>query len=287
MIRRPPRSTLFPYTTLFRSRLGPRGGPLPVPRLPAPEGRRTPPPARPRGGERVDDGAVRGAAARGGPAGRPRGGVRAGAPRRRGARDDEGVRGDAQRDPGRARGLLRPSPGARRGDGRGRGRRPARARGAAPRSRGARPRPARAGDDPQGRRRPPRGRDGDHSEHRLPVGERIVRRDIVMVVTALSAVSYRPASQADSRPLIADRASSLTIGRLHYDGGGDWYANPSSLPNLLTALRERTALQVAERERVVTLAGAELWDVPYIYMTGHGNVRFSDEELKILRRYLE
>src|SRR2546425_9529715 len=68
MIRRPPRSTLFPYTTLFRSRLGPRGGPLPVPRLPAPEGRRAPPPARPRGGERVDDGAVRGAAARGGPA---------------------------------------------------------------------------------------------------------------------------------------------------------------------------------------------------------------------------
>ena len=82
-------------------------------------------------------------------------------------------------------------------------------------------------------------------------------------------------------------AASLTIGRLHYDGGGDWYANPSSLPNLLTALRERTALQVAERERVVTLAGPELWDVPYIYMTGHGNVRFSDEELKILRRYLE
>src|SRR2546426_3561702 len=81
--------------------------------------------------------------------------------------------------------------------------------------------------------------------------------------------------------------ASLTIGRLHYDGGGDWYANPSSLPNLLTALRERTALQVAERERVVTLAGPELWDVPYIYMTGHGNVRFSDEELKILRRYLE
>ena len=45
--------------------------------------------------------------------------------------------------------------------------------------------------------------------------------------------------------------ASLTIGRLHYDGGGDWYANPSSLPNLLTALRERTTLPVAEREPVI------------------------------------
>src|SRR3989441_11867222 len=82
-------------------------------------------------------------------------------------------------------------------------------------------------------------------------------------------------------------AASLTIGRLHYDGGGDWYANPSSLPNLLTALRERTTLPVADRERVVTLTGPELWDVPYLYMTGHGNVHFSDVEIRNLRRYLE
>src|SRR5256885_15729596 len=81
--------------------------------------------------------------------------------------------------------------------------------------------------------------------------------------------------------------ASLTIGRLHYDGGGDWYANPSSLPNLLSALRDRTTLPVADRERVVTLSGPELWDVPYIYMTGHGNVHFSDVELQNLRRYLE
>jgi hypothetical protein len=79
----------------------------------------------------------------------------------------------------------------------------------------------------------------------------------------------------------------LTIGRLHYDGGGDWYANPSSLPNLLRAIRERTGLDVADRERVVTLGGPELWDVPYLYMTGHGNVRFSDDDLRTLRRYLE
>lgn len=84
-----------------------------------------------------------------------------------------------------------------------------------------------------------------------------------------------------------EAAAQLTIGRLHYDGGGDWYANPSSLPNLLTELRERTALQVADREQVVTLGSPELWDIPYLYMTGHGNLLFTDREVGILRRYLE
>src|SRR5207249_4484709 len=53
------------------------------------------------------------------------------------------------------------------------------------------------------------------------------------------------------------------------------------------AIRQRTGLAVGERERVVTLTSPDLWDIPYLYMTGHGNVRFSDEEVKILRRYLE
>lgn len=90
-----------------------------------------------------------------------------------------------------------------------------------------------------------------------------------------------------ARPPDPPTAALLTIGRLHYDGGGDWYANPSSLPNLLAALRDRTTLPVADRERVVTLTGPELWDVPYLYMTGHGNVRFSETEIRNLRRYLE
>jgi uncharacterized protein DUF4159 len=95
-------------------------------------------------------------------------------------------------------------------------------------------------------------------------------------------------------PLLAQGPSTaapptalMTIGRLHYDGGGDWYANPSSLPNLLTALKTRTRLRVAPQERVVTLADDDLWNLPYIYMTGHGNVHFSDADLVVLRRYLE
>ena len=79
----------------------------------------------------------------------------------------------------------------------------------------------------------------------------------------------------------------MTIGRLHYDGGGDWYANPSSLPNLLSAIRRRTTLRVATEEKVVTLRDDDLWNVPYLYMTGHGNVHWDERELSTLRRYLQ
>ncbi len=82
-------------------------------------------------------------------------------------------------------------------------------------------------------------------------------------------------------------APVMTIGRLHYDGGGDWYSNPSSLPNLLNAVRTRTTLRVAGEEKVVTLSDDDLWNVPYIYMTGHGNVHWSDRDLATLRRYLQ
>ena len=88
-------------------------------------------------------------------------------------------------------------------------------------------------------------------------------------------------------PLGAQEDGGVSLGRLHYDGGGDWYANPSSLPNLLAAVRARTDLRAAERERVVTLSSPALWEVPYLYMTGHGNVRFSDADLVTLRRYLQ
>ena len=83
------------------------------------------------------------------------------------------------------------------------------------------------------------------------------------------------------------RAPRLTVARLQYDGGGDWYANPSSLPNLLRAIRERTRLRTTDRERVVRLTDPSLWEVPYLYMTGHGNVLFGPEEVRALRGHLE
>jgi hypothetical protein len=80
--------------------------------------------------------------------------------------------------------------------------------------------------------------------------------------------------------------TQLTIARLHYGGGGDWYANPSSLANLLDRIARDTRLPVAGREAVVTPLSPDLHDYPYLYMTGHGNVRFSDEEIVALREYL-
>ncbi|NUQ12485.1 MAG: DUF4159 domain-containing protein [Gemmatimonadaceae bacterium] len=78
----------------------------------------------------------------------------------------------------------------------------------------------------------------------------------------------------------------LTIARLQYDGGGDWYANPSSLPNLLKAINERTALRVEPTEARVSLTDDRLWDHPYLHLTGHGEIRLSEAEVVRLREYL-
>ena len=73
---------------------------------------------------------------------------------------------------------------------------------------------------------------------------------------------------------------------MQYDGGGDWYANPSSLPNLITAVRQRTTLPVAPQEVRLTLSDDRLWDVTFLHVTGHGTIRVSDAELDRLRRWL-
>jgi hypothetical protein len=87
--------------------------------------------------------------------------------------------------------------------------------------------------------------------------------------------------------LHAQDSSLPTIARLHYAGGGDWYANPSSLPNLLAAVAEWTEVRVSTRPAEATPLDPDLADYPYLYMTGHGNVRFSEPELDRLRRYLD
>lgn len=80
---------------------------------------------------------------------------------------------------------------------------------------------------------------------------------------------------------------AFRIARVKYDGGGDWYVDEHSLPNLLSFAREHTLLDVAPREEVVELDSDNLFSHPYIYLTGHGNVDFSEEQARQLRRYLE
>jgi hypothetical protein len=78
----------------------------------------------------------------------------------------------------------------------------------------------------------------------------------------------------------------LTVARVQYEGGGDWYANPSSIPNLLRAIAERTTLPVEQREARVSLLDDRLWDYPFLHITGHGNIKLSDREVERLREYL-
>lgn len=110
-----------------------------------------------------------------------------------------------------------------------------------------------------------------------------VQVSVMMLVVLALAKDGRAQALDAAAPADATR---LTIARLHYDGGGDWYANPSSLPNLLDRIARDTRLPVARREAVVTPLSPDLNDYPYLYMTGHGNVRFDGEELAALRSYL-
>ncbi|HWV57368.1 MAG TPA: DUF4159 domain-containing protein, partial [Longimicrobiales bacterium] len=66
------------------------------------------------------------------------------------------------------------------------------------------------------------------------------------------------------------QAPEFTIVQLEYDGGGDWYANPSGLPNLLAYIRQKTGIPVADRPVSMKLTDPRIWSYPYLYMTGHG-----------------
>jgi hypothetical protein len=85
----------------------------------------------------------------------------------------------------------------------------------------------------------------------------------------------------------AEPPAVFTIARLHYGGGGDWYSDPSSLPNLLKYLHDSTGLEVTSDDVVVEPSAPELFDYPYLYLTGHGNVSFTPMELEQLRSYLD
>ena len=83
----------------------------------------------------------------------------------------------------------------------------------------------------------------------------------------------------------ASQGAPLTVARVQYEGG-DWYANPSALPNLLGALRARTTLPVARTEVRLRLTDDRLRDYPYLHITGHGDIRLTEPEVQALRGYL-
>ena len=78
----------------------------------------------------------------------------------------------------------------------------------------------------------------------------------------------------------------FSIARVNYGGGGDWYCDPSSIPNILNYLTKNTSIKADHDEYRIKLTTKELRGHPYLYMTGHGNIRFTDEEIIQLREYL-
>ncbi len=107
----------------------------------------------------------------------------------------------------------------------------------------------------------------------------------LLVCSLLGAAGGIPAATAAGAG--ADPGAGVTIARLRYGGGGDWYGDQSSLPNWLQAVRERTGIATAEQPVTVTLEGEDLYRYPLLFACGHGRIALSDREARILRRYLE
>lgn len=79
---------------------------------------------------------------------------------------------------------------------------------------------------------------------------------------------------------------AFVLARVKYGGGGDWYSDPQSLPELLRFVRRETRIDVSPREETVELSSEKLFSYPYVYLTGHGNVVLRTDETLRLRRYL-
>ena len=101
------------------------------------------------------------------------------------------------------------------------------------------------------------------------------------------ALACAAAALLGALPAICVHAGeTLAIARLKYEGGGDWYSNPSSLPNLMRFTVTHTGIPLAENQAVVSVGSEELFNYPVVYMNGHGNVLFSQRDAERLRRYL-
>jgi hypothetical protein len=86
--------------------------------------------------------------------------------------------------------------------------------------------------------------------------------------------------------LVSAWSYSQEIAFLKYNGGGDWYANPTSLPNLIKYCNRNIGTNIKTKPGTVEPGSPDLFSYPFVHMTGHGNVVFSDAEIINLRNYL-
>ena len=81
-------------------------------------------------------------------------------------------------------------------------------------------------------------------------------------------------------------SNAQDIAILKYGGGGDWYANPTALPNLIAFTNKTIGTSIAKNSKTVDIGSEAIFDFPMVFMTGHGNVSFSDTETQNLKKYL-
>lgn len=87
-------------------------------------------------------------------------------------------------------------------------------------------------------------------------------------------------------PQLSIAQNTYQLAVLKYNGGGDWYSNPTSVPNLILFCNENINTNINKDVAIVEVGSMEVYNYPFIYMTGHGNVLFSIEEAQNLRQYL-
>lgn len=80
--------------------------------------------------------------------------------------------------------------------------------------------------------------------------------------------------------------ASFKVARLKYSGGGDWYNDPSALVNLMAFIEKNTGMKTPKSEDIVDVGSSKLFNYPFVFMTGHGRVAFTEEERENLRTYL-
>ncbi|SDM84148.1 protein of unknown function [Daejeonella rubra] len=81
-------------------------------------------------------------------------------------------------------------------------------------------------------------------------------------------------------------APSYKIAKLKYNGGGDWYANRTALSNLIDFCNKNLGTNFDKDEAIVEAGSSDIFNYPFVYLTGHGNIVFSDQEAENLRKYL-
>lgn len=85
---------------------------------------------------------------------------------------------------------------------------------------------------------------------------------------------------------VTESRAQLKIAKLKYNGGGDWYANKTALPNLIKFCNKELGMDLESEEDMIEVGSPDLFLYPYVYMTGHGNVIFSEADALNLRNYL-